>query len=78
MTSGVHIALVALDMRWVLTPPALLLTLCRERLREAERQAAKEAAAERERARLVKADIVALDEPDDGLPPWQRRPYSIT
>lgn len=62
----------------VLTPPVLLLPLCRERLREAERQGAKEAAAQRERARLVKADILTADEPDDELPPWQRRPYTTT
>lgn len=47
-------------------------------MRELERQGAKEAAAERERARLVKADIVAVDDPDEELPAWQRRPYSTT
>ena len=48
----------------------------RDRLRELERLRDREAAAERERLRQIKLDLVANDDTDDELPAWQRRPYS--
>ena len=47
-------------------------------MRDVERQHDKEAAAEKDRARQVKADITAVDEAEDDLPAWQRRPVSTT
>lgn len=57
-------------------PEVVLLPCYRERLRDMERQHDKDVAAEKERARQVKADITAVDEAEDDLPAWQRRPVS--
>ena len=48
----------------------------RDRLRDLERLRDRETAAERDRLRQIKLDVVANDDTDDELPMWQRRPYS--
>jgi len=50
--------------------------LRRDRLRDLERLRDREIAAEKERLRQIKLDVVANDDTDDELPMWQRRPYS--
>ena len=52
--------------------PAVM--LCREKQKDAEKEAEATRTADKERARLLRADLEAEDSEDD-LEPWRRRPY---